>query len=439
MLAPSRRKNLFLLALASASFLTPFIAIAVNIALPSMATAFNIDVAIANWVANSFLISMASTILLVGAVADWIGKELIFISGSMVFVITSFLIPYTNNFSFLIFLRCIQGLGAAMISGTAVAILTSIFPEKAGFVIGLNTAAVYTGTTLGPILGGFLIDHAGWPSLFMFVGSVALVSFALTLPFVEFAKKDFGRKPYFQTLSIFSVSIALVIIGSTYVNSLYGILELSLGLIMLTSTLYIEFKRSLNLVKEIFERGIFLAYMTTLLSYTSTYALSILFSNFLQIEGGFRAREVGLILLAQLLPQMLLSPIAGYLTKKIDPNLLAAIGMILIALGIGSSTIIYKFLSLLVVSLILIGIGFALFASPNTTRIMLGVPKQAFASAASFLGLMRFLGQSLSTSILTVLMLTLKPFIYSMEIALIIYTFTATCGAAAAMLSKYSS
>ncbi|MEM2273285.1 MAG: MFS transporter, partial [Candidatus Bathyarchaeia archaeon] len=146
----------------------------------------------------------------------------------------------------------------------------------------------------------------------------------------------------------------------------------------------------------------------------------------------------GIILLAQPLPQMLLSPMAGHLADKLNPGLLTVVGMTLIVLGIGSSIITYRWLIFLIVSLVFIGIGFAFFASPNTTQVMHGVPREAFALASSFLGLMRFLGQSLSTSILTASMLALRPFTVSIEIALIIYAFTAACGTATAILSIYA-
>ncbi|MEM1556477.1 MAG: MFS transporter [Candidatus Bathyarchaeia archaeon] len=430
-------RELFLVASVMASFLTPFIAIAVNIALPSISNAFNVDLTIANWVANSYLISMASTILLIGAVADWIGKEPVFVIGAIIFAATSFLTPYSGSFALLIVLRCLQGIGSAMISGTAVAILASIFPEKTGFAIGLNTAAVYVGTTLGPSLGGFLVDYAGWRSLFILVGAVALLSAILAPLAVDVTKKSLGRKPRFQTLLIFAISAILVTIGSSYISSLHGSIILSLGLIAFISTLYIEYEKTLNLIKEIFGRKVFLAYITALLNYVATYALSILFSNFLQVERGFKAREAGIILLAQPLPQMLLSPVAGHLADKLNPSLLTAVGMALIVLGIGSSVITYKWLISLIVSLFLIGIGFAFFASPNTTQVMHGVPREAFALASSFLGLMRFLGQSLSTSILTASMLALKPFIVSMETVLLIYAFIAACGTITAIFSAY--
>jgi MFS family permease len=124
------RKRLFLLSSAMASFITPSISIAVSVALPSIARSFNVDMAFVNWFANVFLVSMASTILLLGVVADWLGKELMFVIGVAIFMATAFLVLCGGDFTLLLLLRCVQGLGAAMISGTAVAILASLFPKE---------------------------------------------------------------------------------------------------------------------------------------------------------------------------------------------------------------------------------------------------------------------------------------------------------------------
>jgi len=428
------RNGLFLLSSAMASFITPFISIAVSVALPSIAKSFNLDMASVNWFANAFLISMASTILLLGVVADWLGKELMFVIGVAVFTVTAFLVLFVGDFTWLLLLRCVQGLGAAMISGTAVAILASLFPKETGLVIGINTTAVYVGTTLGPVLGGFLVNYAGWPSLFIFSGATALVSLMLAFLSLDFTKRGGKRRPCFETLLIFTFSTILVSVGSAYTRSLFGLAALFVGLIIFVFSLYIEHKKSLNLVEQIFEKSTFLAYLVALLNYVATYALTILYSNYLQLGAGFTSWETGLILLAQPIPQVLLSPITGYLSDRWDPGILVAAGMGLISLGIGVSIISYKWLSFLIASLILLGTGFAFFASPNTTQIMRKIPREAFASASSFLGLMRFLGQSLSTSILTATMLAFKTSM-PMEESLTAYLVIAVVGAATAAMS----
>lgn len=182
------RRELFLISSATASFITPFISSAVNIALPAIFKSFNAGMALVNWFANIFLMSMASTILLWGVVADWFGKERVFITGTSPFMLTAFSIPYLSGFTSLLALRFIEGLGAAMISGTAVAVLVSLYPERVGLVIGINTTAVYLGAALGPVLGGFLVDYAGWTSLFLLTGFVAAVSTVLALLSLRFKR-----------------------------------------------------------------------------------------------------------------------------------------------------------------------------------------------------------------------------------------------------------
>lgn len=428
------RRRLFLISSTMASFITPFISVAVNVALPTVAKSFNVDMAFVNWFANVFLMSMASTILFLGVVADWLGRELMFVVGASIFMATAFLVLCTGNFALLLVLRFIQGLGAAMISGTSVAILASLFPEKTGLVIGLNTASVYLGTTLGPVLGGFLVDYAGWASLFTLSGAVAVVSVIIALFSLDFTRRVEGKRPYFQTLTVITTSTILVVFGSTYVGYAHGLAALFLGLTAFIFALHVEHKRSLNLVRRVFERDTFLAYTAALLNYVATFGLPILFSNYLQLEAGFTAREAGLILLAQPLPQMILSPLTGYLADRTNPGILATVGMGLIVLGIGVSIATHKWLNFLILSLILLGIGFAFFASPNTTQIIRKIPREALASSSSFLGLMRFLGQSLSTSILTATMLTFKTSI-PMESSLTTYMTIATIGATTAMMS----
>lgn len=402
------RRQLFLVSSTLASFITPFVSTAVNIALPSITSYFGVDAASVNWFANVFLISLASTILVVGVVADWVGRERLFVSGVFLFMISSLLILFTRDFTTALVLRALQGLGSAMISGIAVAILASLFPRETGFVIGINTAAVYVGTTLGPVLGGFLVNYTGWSSIFLFTGSVALASSVLALLSLDLGKKRSGKKPRFETLALFTISLIMISTGSAYIKSLSSVSSLLAGLALFTATLYIEYRGSINLVKQIFERRVFLAYLVALLNYLATFALSILYSNYLQLRLGLTPLQTGLVLVAQPLPQVILSPLAGYLADKWEPGILVTIGMALISLGIGLSIATYKWLSLLIISLVLIGAGFAFFASPNTTQIVRRIPREAYASATSFLGLMRFLGQSLSTSILTSVITLLK-------------------------------
>ncbi len=149
------------------SFFTPFMGSAVNIALPSIAREFNLGAVTLSWVATSFLLSAAVFIVPFGRLADIYGRRRIFTWGLIVFTTSCLAIALSPTGAWLIGARIFQGIGSAILSGTAMAILTSLYPARErGKVLGFQVAAVYLGLSLGPSLGGLLTEYLGWRSIF---------------------------------------------------------------------------------------------------------------------------------------------------------------------------------------------------------------------------------------------------------------------------------
>jgi MFS family permease len=154
-----------LLATTTASFLTPFTTSSIAVALPVIAGEFNVSLASVNWVVNAFLIALASTVLVIGRVSDWLGRGRVFTLGIILFMITSLLTSLARSYVDVIIYRFFQGIATAMISSTAVAVLSEELPrERRGLGIGINTTAVYLGLSLGPLVGGYLTNYFGWGS-----------------------------------------------------------------------------------------------------------------------------------------------------------------------------------------------------------------------------------------------------------------------------------
>jgi MFS family permease len=150
------------------SFMTPFMGSSINIALPSIAKEFGIDAVLLSWIPTSYLLASAVCLVPFGRLADIYGRKRIFGFGVVTFTISSFLCAASFSTPMLIGLRVFQGIGGAMIFSTGTAILTSVFPpQERGKVLGLNVAAVYTGLSLGPVLGGVLTHHFTWRSIFL--------------------------------------------------------------------------------------------------------------------------------------------------------------------------------------------------------------------------------------------------------------------------------
>jgi MFS family permease len=150
------------------SFLTPFMGSSVNVALPSIGKEFSMNAVSLSWVVSSYLLSAAVFLVPLGRIADIYGRKRVLTYGIIAFTAFSLLLAISNSPLILISLRVLQGIGSAMIFGTGIAILTSVFPVKErGRALGINVASVYLGLSLGPFLGGILTQHFGWRSIFL--------------------------------------------------------------------------------------------------------------------------------------------------------------------------------------------------------------------------------------------------------------------------------
>ena len=161
-----KRTTLFIVTLAA--FLTPFDVSSVNIALPSIGREFSMDAIALGLVATVYPLASAIFLVPFGRIADIYGRKKIFIIGILAFTVASFSMVLCRSATMLICFRVFQGIGSAMIFGTGVALLTSIFPpQERGKALGISVAATYLGLSLGPFLGGFLTLHFGWRSIFL--------------------------------------------------------------------------------------------------------------------------------------------------------------------------------------------------------------------------------------------------------------------------------
>lgn len=399
-------KKIVLFVAIAASFLTPFMSSSINVALPSIGKELGLDAILLSWVSSAFLLSAAVFLVPLGKLADIFGRKKIFFLGTLIYTIFSFLCSISKSGTFLIFSRSLQGIGGAMIFGTSIALLSSVFlPGERGKALGYNSAAVYLGLSLGPFLGGFLTQIFGWQSIFffnVFLGSIliVLVFFKLKGEWAETKKEKFD----FVGSFLYSLSLFLIVYGFSLFPKNLGKLLILLGGIGFLFFIKWENKIENPVVNiKLFRANITFTFsnLAALLNYSATFGVGFLLSLYLQYIKGFDAQKTGLILISQPIIMSVFSPIAGWLSDKVKPYKIASFGMFLSFISLLIFTFLKENTSLefIITSLIVLGFGLAFFASPNTNAIMSSVEKEFYGVASATLATMRLVGQMFSMGI----------------------------------------
>ena len=332
-------KKVILVIATMTSFLTPFMGSSINIALPAIGEEFSMDAVSLSWVVSSYLLSTAVFLVPIGRIADIYGRKKILTFGIIAFTIFSFLLAITTSSSVLIVLRVLQGIGSAMIFGTGVAILTSVFPVKErGRALGINVASVYLGLSLGPFLGGILTHNLGWRSIFWVNVPLGLIVIFMILWKLkgEWAEAK-GEKFDFIGSFIYGASLITVMYGLSILPDLSAAWFLLAGFLCLLAFIGWEMKTSspvLNL--NLFKHNLTFTFsnIAALINYSATFAIAFLLSLYLQYTQGMSSQTAGLVLIAQPIIMAIVSPIAGRLSDKIEPRIIASFGMGLTCAGL---------------------------------------------------------------------------------------------------------
>jgi EmrB/QacA subfamily drug resistance transporter len=427
------------------SFLTPMMASAVAIALPAIAKDFAMNAVQMGWVASAYLLAAAAFLLPFGRLADIHGRKKVFTIGTLLFGASSLLAGLSPNAGIFLFARVLQGMGGAMVFGTSVAILTSVFPpQRRGWVLGINVAATYSGLSLGPFIGGLLTQSFGWRSVFLInvpLGMLVLAALWLKIrrEWAECRGESFDWKGSIG----YSVMLIAFMLGFTWLPGWRGAAMLLLAAAVFplfwsweTRSVHPIFQAQLARGNTVFA----FSNLAALVNYSATFAISFLLSLYLQYIKGFSPRTAGLVLIAQPVVMALFSPLAGRLSDRWEPRVVASLGMGLCGAGLFAFAWLgpASGLGYIVSALVLVGFGFALFSSPNTNAIMGSVEKKFYGVAASTLGTMRIVGQMLSMGIATLVFsifignVRITPvnyplFISSMRVSFVVF-FILCCG-----------
>lgn len=399
-------KRVLLLVASLASFLVPFTVSSLNVALPAIGGAFSLDAVTLGWVTSAYLLTAAIFIVPFGKLADLYGRKRFFTIGNVLFAAGSLLAALSWAGWVIILARVVQALGGAMVFSTSIAIVTAVFPPgERGRAIGIVTATVYAGLSLGPFIGGVLTQNTGWQSIFLVNIPLAAIVIVLTLLCIPDEWAEAGEHRFdLPGAVLYGLALFGGIYGLTLLPSLSGILWLTLGAIVLAMFVRQERRSPVPIVDlSLFSRNpVFLfSNLAALINYAVVFAVGFLLSLYLQYNRGIDPQTTGLILIAQPVVQMIVSPVSGHCSDSIEPRILATAGMAVTTAGLcilvlaGPETPIW----LILLGLAVLGLGYGLFSSPNTNAIMSAVEVRHLGIASGMVATMRAIGQMISLAI----------------------------------------
>lgn len=409
-IAAEEKRAVLIVSLLSA-FLLPFSTTSLNVALPEMGGDLAADSVSLGWMVTAFMLTAAMFLLPVGRIADMHGRKRIFTLGAWIFAVASLLITVASEPWMVIALRALQGFGGAMIFGNGTALLASVYPaHERGRVLGINIAAVYFGQSVGPFLGGLFTQHFGWRSIFAVIALLAIATALITTwKLKSETPTATGEKFDIPGSALYCITMFALMYGLSILPAPHGFVCLAAGAVCLAGFIHRQnsIPHPLLQVSLFRDNSVFaLSNLAAVLNYGATFAVGFLLSLYLQFAKGLSPQDTGLILLCQPVVMALSSPLAGRLSDRIEPRILASAGMALTCLGLLMLASLDADSSLwLIVAILLVhGLGFGLFSSPNTNAVMGAVGKNLYGVASGIMSTMRVVGQMLSMGICMLIM-----------------------------------
>lgn len=398
------------------AFITTFTGSALNLSIPDIGSQFGASAGRMGWLVSGYTLSVAAFSVPFGRLADITSRRNVLIAGIALFVACCIAALLSGSMAMLLISRVMQGVGAAMIFSTNTAVLISAFPgEQRGRALGYSLASTYVGLSAGPVIGGALNHNFGWRSIFVFIGILGVVALAAALMKLPAEKRTephapgAGRRSFdaagnvIYMISIFLLMYGLSEAGNGAVYIAVAAAGAAAGIIFVSH----EMKSAdpvvdIRLFRE--NKGYAFSNLSAMLNYGATFAISYLISIYLQVVMGYSSQTAGLIMIFQPLIMALLSPVAGRLSDRFSPFRMSSLGMALCAAG----TFMFIFTGLqthlvfIIAALVVTGLGFAMFSSPNTNAVMSCVEKEDYGVASSILATMRSIGHTFSMVIVTI-------------------------------------
>ncbi|MDP1847125.1 MAG: MFS transporter [Solirubrobacteraceae bacterium] len=418
----------------------------VNVALPSIQDDLHTSIAGLQWTVNAYTLAFGVLLVTGGRLGDIFGRRRIFLTGVVIFAASSLFIGFSQTSAWLIAGRAAQGVGAALMMPATLSIITNVFPpQERGRAIGTWAGVSALALAIGPVLGGVLVEHVSWQSIFFInlpvaVGAIAVTLFAThesrdetVLPTVDYA----GVAAF--TIGMTGLTLALVEAGDWGWTSARVLGLFALAAVALSVFAVVERRVRVPMVDfSFFASRTFLganivAFIVSFAMLGMFFFLTLYMQNILR----YSPLEAGIRFLPSTLMVILVAPIAGRQTDRVGPRPLIVAGLSLVAI----SLVWQSFLTptsgfgFLLPGFVLMGIGIALTMSPMSTAAMNAVDQSKAGVASGILSMNRMVGGTLGVAVLGAFIgqtTSRADFVDSLGEGLLIGGFVAAAGAVVA-------
>jgi EmrB/QacA subfamily drug resistance transporter len=413
----------------------------VGVALPSLGRDLGASAVQLGLVEQLYVLSLAMTMLTFGRLGDIAGQRRIFMAGLFVFTLMTFLLGYAGRIQTVMTFRFVQGVGASMFLAGSMALVAGAYPpERRARKIGLVSAFTYAGLSIGPVIGGYVTLHFGWRHVFLLSVPIGIAAVAMCLfGMREMEKNAQGEAMDWSGSLAYAASVGLVMTGAAHAKAfLWALPMMVAGAAGLIIFIRMEIRRPsplLDITLLTRNRYFTLSCLAAMGNYAATFGIIFLMSLFLQYAKGLTPRQAGFVLLTQPLMQIGAALLSGRLAEKFDITKVATSGMLASSAGLLLAAVTSRAevpLAVVVGELMLIGAGFGIFITPNSTAIMGSVERRQFGVASGMIGAMRTLGMAVSLTTISLIFSlimgqaeispqTLPHFLLSMRAGLVVY------------------
>ncbi len=406
----SRRRTLILAICCMSLFIVGIDVTIVNVALPSIQRDLHASVSGLQWTIDAYTLVLASFLMLSGSTADRIGRRRTFQTGLVLFTLGSLLCSLAPGLSWLVAFRMLQAIGGSMLNPVAMSIITNTFIDRRerARAIGIWGGVVGISMALGPVVGGVLVESAGWQAIFWVNIPVGIAALVLTALYVPESRAAQPRKvdPVGQLLVIAvlaSLTYAIIEGPASGWDSakILGIFALSVA--ALTGLLYYEPRRSQPLIDLRFFRSapFFGATVIAVCAFAALGGFLFLNTLYLQDVRGYSALHAGLYTLPMAAMTVVFAPLSGRIVGARGPRL----PLIVAGVAITASSVMLTRLSSdtqaswLIAAYVVFGIGFGLVNAPITNTAVSGMPVAQAGVAAAVASTSRQVGSALGVAI----------------------------------------